>query len=74
MRCSATRTLSSTLRVGKMAEIWKLRTMPNCATLAADKRVMSRPLKKMRPAVGSSILVSRLKHVVLPAPLGPMSA
>ena len=36
--------------------------------------VMSRPLKRMRPAVGVRKCVSRLKQVVLPAPLGPMSA
>src|SRR5262250_460998 len=36
--------------------------------------VMSRPLKRMRPAVGVRKWVRRLKHVVLPAPFGPMSA
>src|SRR5215510_832614 len=36
--------------------------------------VMSRPLKRMRPRVGVRKWVRRLKHVVLPAPFGPMSA
>src|SRR5687767_354345 len=36
--------------------------------------VMSRPLNAMRPAVGARKCVRRLKQVVLPAPLGPMSA
>ena len=34
---------------------------------------MSRPSKMIRPDVGASCPVSRLKNVVLPAPLGPMT-
>ena len=41
---------------------------------AGRAAVMSRPLYEMRPRVGVRNLVSRLKQVVLPAPLGPMSA
>src|SRR5438270_12620846 len=44
------------------------------AMVAGRLPVMSRPLKRMRPAVGVRKCVRRLKHVVLPAPLGPMSA
>jgi hypothetical protein len=36
--------------------------------------VISFPLKRMCPSVGCRNLVRRLKHVVLPAPLGPISA
>jgi len=36
--------------------------------------VMSRPLKRMRPRVGVRKCVNKLKHVVFPAPFGPMSA
>ena len=35
---------------------------------------MSRPLKRIVPALGCRNLVSRLKQVVLPAPFGPISA
>ena len=41
---------------------------------AGFEPVMSRPLKAMRPRVGVRKCVRRLKQVVLPAPLGPMSA
>src|SRR2546425_6514936 len=41
---------------------------------AGREPVISRPLKRIRPRVGVRKWVSRLKHVVLPAPLGPMSA
>src|SRR6185369_11259096 len=56
------------------AEIWNERMMPRRATSAGRSRVMSVPLKRMVPAVGGRNLVSRLKKVVLPAPLGPISA
>ena len=36
--------------------------------------MMSSLLKKICPRVGVRKCVSRLKHVVLPAPLGPISA
>src|SRR5437870_5616545 len=41
---------------------------------AGREPVMSRPLNRMRPPVGVRKCVSRLKQVVFPAPLGPMSA
>src|SRR2546427_722065 len=41
---------------------------------AGREPVISRPLKRMRPRVGARKWVRRLKQVVLPAPLGPMSA
>src|SRR5207249_6519948 len=40
---------------------------------AGREPVISRPLKRMRPRVGVRKWVNRLKQVVFPAPLGPMS-
>ena len=74
LRCSATRTFSSTDRCGNTAEIWNERMMPRRAIAAGFSLVMSSPLKRMRPEVGVRNLVSRLKQVVLPAPFGPISA
>jgi len=68
------RTFSSTVRLGKVAEIWNERTMPSRATSAGGVLVMSRPFSLMLPRVGSRNLVMRLKQVVLPAPFGPMRA
>ena len=73
-RCSAMRTFSQHLRCGKVAEIWNERTMPRRAICAGFSCVMSWPLKRICPRVGIRNLVSRLKQVVLPAPLGPISA
>jgi hypothetical protein len=50
------------------------RMTPRRAICAGCSRVMSCPLKRMVPDVGVRNFVSRLKHVVLPAPLGPISA
>src|SRR6266849_9518950 len=47
--------------------------MPRCATLCGGVPAISRPSKMMRPDVGVSCPVSRLKNVVLPAPLGPIT-
>jgi len=73
-RCSAMRTFSSTDRLGKVAEIWNERTSPRRATWAGFSMVMSCPLNRILPRVGIRNLVSRLKTVVLPAPLGPINA
>ena len=48
--------------------------MPRLAICAGRSFVMSTPLKAMLPLVGVKNLVSRLKQVVLPAPLGPIRA
>src|SRR5438445_2098166 len=74
LRCSATRTFSSTERWGNTAEIWNERTRPSRAMSAGRDPVISRPLKRMRPRVGVRKWVNKLKQVVCPAPLGPMSA
>ena len=68
------RTFSSTVRCGNTAEIWNERTRPMRAMRAGAEPVISRPLKKIWPRVGSRKCVSRLKQVVLPAPFGPISA
>jgi len=53
---------------------WNVRTMPNLATLYAETLDSCWPLKVQLPLSGLSKPVSRLKKVVLPAPLGPMRA
>src|SRR3954465_11443635 len=57
---------------------WKVRTMPDLATLEADVLSSLRPSKLQaapeRAEVGRSNPVMRLKNVVLPAPLGPIRA
>src|SRR6266581_5118445 len=68
------RTFSRTVRCGNTAEIWKDRTSPSRAIAAGLEPVISRPLYKIWPRVGERKCVSRLKQVVLPAPLGPISA
>src|SRR5574342_630634 len=52
---------------------WNERAMPRCATPCGGGPAMSRPSKTIRPEVGACCPVSRLKNVVLPAPLGPMT-
>src|SRR6476661_7549444 len=57
---------------------WKVRTMPALATLEAEVLSSFAPSKDqcapVRAEVGLSKPVIRLKNVVLPAPLGPISA
>src|SRR5256885_1851079 len=53
---------------------YKVTGVQTCALPICASRVMSSPLKRMVPEVGSRNLVSRLKQVVLPAPLGPIKA
>src|SRR5664280_2251371 len=68
------RTFSSTERWANTAEIWNERTTPRRAIAADFSAVMSSPSNRICPDVGTRNLVSRLKHVVLPAPFGPISA
>src|SRR2546425_4881421 len=46
--------------------------MPRCARRRLGIRVMSRSKRVIEPPSGRSSPVTRLKSVVLPAPLGPM--
>ena len=68
------RTFCSTDKWGKTAEIWNERITPMRAIWAGLAAVMSFPLNRICPPVGTRNLVSKLKHVVLPAPLGPIKA
>ena len=54
--------------------IWNVRTRPRRTRRCGARRVMSSPSSRIAPAVGSSMPVSRLIRVVLPAPFGPISA
>ncbi|CAM5490014.1 hypothetical protein SCALM49S_06825 [Streptomyces californicus] len=53
---------------------WKLRAMPRRLRAAVPLRVMSAPSRAMAPRSGRSVPAIRLSRVVLPAPLGPMTA
>src|SRR5919197_5928936 len=57
-----------------MWQSWKVRAIPFCATRCKGRPVISSPAKMIRPEVGFSTLVMRLKSVDLPAPFGPMTA
>ena len=52
---------------------WYERAIPRRETAWAGRPVMSPPLNRICPADGGRTPVSRLKNVVLPAPLGPMT-
>src|SRR5688500_11436476 len=66
--------LSRTVSRDSALVSWKVRTMPRRATLCAAIPPRSLPSKDQLPSLGLSKPVSRLKKVVLPAPLGPISA
>src|SRR4029453_3725993 len=53
---------------------WNERPMPSRQTSCGASPVMSRPSSTTAPASGLRCPVTRLKNVVLPAPLGPMIA
>ncbi len=74
-RCAPSSMLSSTVSRDSALVSWKVRTMPARATLcgAAPLRASCRR-SATSPASGWSNPVSRLKKVVLPAPLGPIRA
>src|SRR5688572_8322936 len=57
-----------------MLVIWNERARPLRARLAAGSRVMSSPANEMRPASGRRLPASWPMKVVLPAPLGPITA
>src|SRR5215207_4739480 len=67
-----TSTLSSTLRFPNTRPCWNVRARPRLASSSAGSPVMSHPSNRTFPASGVSSPVTRLKTVVLPAPLGPM--
>src|SRR2546423_9311098 len=57
-----------------MLVIWNERASPLRARRGAGSAVMSSPAKTMRPASGRRLPASWLMKVVLPAPLGPITA
>jgi hypothetical protein len=48
--------------------------MPSSHTACGGSAVRSRPAKRMDPLLGDTTPLSMLIMVVLPAPLGPISA
>src|SRR5690606_25605025 len=72
-RKAPTMTFSSADRAISGLAIWNVRPMPSRVRWCGPSAVMSRPRNKTVPADGLSCPVSRLKSVVLPAPLGPMT-
>ena len=71
---TATSMFSSTVIRGNIRQSWKLRPMPARAIRCGALPVMS--LARVRPAPESGLImpVTQLKNVVLPEPLGPISA
>ena len=67
-------TLSSTVSALNRRMFWNVRAMPAAAMRSGRMPVMLRPLSVTEPSVGVYTPVIMLKAVVLPAPLGPMSA
>src|SRR5581483_220277 len=72
--CTASTQFSSTVRSGKRLVIWKVRARPRAARRCAGAPVTSWPNSAMRPEETGIAPEIRLKSVVFPAPLGPMSA
>src|SRR5579883_2725407 len=72
--CWASATFSSALKSRSTEVIWNERASPSRTRALVGRRVMSRPRKRIVPASGAKPPVSWLTSVVLPAPLGPISA
>ena len=67
-------TFSATVIDPKVAAIWNVRPTPSRQMSRAAIPVTSRSKMRMRPPLGSSCPLIMLKQVLLPAPLGPISA
>ena len=65
---------SAGVRSGNSWLIWNVRDRPIRTRALDESAVTSRPSSSTSPSVGFSTPVSRLISVVLPAPLGPISA
>ena len=70
--CIPTRRFSTTVSCLNTARFWNVRAMPRRASAWVGNLARSRPSNRMRPDVGRSTALIRLKSVVLPAPLGPI--
>jgi len=67
-------TFSMTVKSGKMEVIWNERPMPKRARCCTDSAVTGRPAKWMWPRSGRISPDNWPMSVLLPAPLGPISA
>ena len=72
--CTASATLSRTLRSRNSDVIWNERARPSRLRLCGGSAVMSSPAKRMRPKSARNWPLSCAINVVLPAPFGPMMA
>ncbi len=72
--CTASATLSSAVQSGNSEVIWNERASPSMLRRYTGSAVMSLPSNRMRPASGAISPVSWPISVVLPAPLGPITA
>src|SRR3954447_6332404 len=70
---AAVMTLSLTVMFRKRRSVWKVRAIPRAVIWCASRPTMLRPSKRMSPESGRYRPVMRLKSVVLPAPLGPIT-
>ncbi len=72
--CTARRMFSEIGRVGNRLVIWNERPMPARQMRSGGRPEMSSAPSRIVPASGGNMPETRLKAVVLPAPLGPISA
>ena len=72
--CAARRTFSATVMSRSTLVRWNDRPTPARAMRQAGQPVTSCPATSRRPALGGSSPDSRFTSVLLPAPLGPMTA
>jgi hypothetical protein len=59
---------------GNSEVIWKVREMPSRQTWWLGSPAIACPANRIAPALGFTVPVMTLNSVVLPAPLGPMTA
>ena len=71
---SAPRRDSSTVRVLNSLATWNARPMPLCTISLLGVPTMFSPSSRILPESGCRAPEMRLKNVVLPAPLGPITA
>ena len=71
--CLPNKTLSMTVKFGKLFVSWKVRTRPILGNRCGLKPVIFFSLKYTCPLSGLRNPLIKLNTVVLPAPLGPMN-
>src|ERR1700720_2995217 len=72
--CTARRMFSPTLNAGNRLVIWNERPMPARAISSGVCPAIGWPISDTAPSSGGYMPDNRLNAVVLPAPLGPISA